>query len=304
MKPNHLSGLIAAPYTPFHSDFSLNLDVVPKYAEHLTKNKVSGAFIGGTTGESVTLTREERIALTTAWRKAAGPELKLIVHVGNCSIGDSQAIARHAESVGADFIATLMSSVFQPSSLAACVDFCRRIAEGAPNTPFFYYHMPELTGSKVTIAEFLPEAIKSIPTFQGVKFTYNNLFDYGLAIAAAGDRYDILFGRDEYLLAGLAFGAKGAVGSTYNYSASLYHKLIQLHSAGKRDEAMRQQFYIQKTVVPLFKHGGFAAAKAIMSMVGVDCGPPRPPVEAISAKNYAALRKDLEELDFFTAIGK
>jgi N-acetylneuraminate lyase len=304
MKPTRLTGLIAAPFTPFKADFSLNLDVVPRIAEHLVKNKVSGAFIGGTTGESGSLSLEERIKLTTAWRQAAGPELKLIVHVGHTCLGDSQEIARHAESVGADCIAAIMRAIAPPTTVEPCVDFCRRIAEAAPKTPFFYYHMPDVTRSTLAMADFLPAAAKSIPTFQGIKFTHSNLMDYGLTVAAAGDRFDILFGRDEFLLAGLAFGAKGAVGSTYNYSAALYHKLIQLHSSGKRDEATRQQVYIQQTVLPMAKFGGLSAAKVIMAMLGVDCGPPRPPLETLPPKHVAALKKELDALDFFAAVGK
>jgi N-acetylneuraminate lyase len=246
----------------------------------------------------------ERIKLTAAWIKVAGPHLKLIVHVGHSCLGDSQEMARHAESVGADAIAAIMRSFSQPAAVAPCVDFCRRIAEAAPKTPFFYYHMPDVTRSTLNMADFLPAAASSIPTFQGIKFTHSNLMDYGLTVAAAGDRYDVLFGRDEFLLAGLAFGAKGAVGSTYNYSAALYHKLIHLYSSGKREEATRQQVYIQKTILPMAKLGGLPAAKAIMAMVGVDCGPPRPPLEAIVPSQVMALKKDLDSLDFFSAVGK
>ncbi len=304
MKPTRLSGLIAAPFTPFNPDFSLNLDVVPRIAEHLVKNKVSGAFIGGTTGESASLTLDERIKLTAAWIKVAGPHLKLIVHVGHSCLGDSQEMARHAESVGADCIAAIMRSFAQPSTITPCVDFCRRIAAAAPKTPFFYYHMPDVTRSTLAMADFLPAAAKAIPTFQGIKFTHSNLMDYGLTVAAAADRYDILFGRDEFLLAGLAFGAKGAVGSTYNYSAALYHKLIHLFTSGQREEATRQQVYIQKTILPMARLGGLPAAKAMMAMVGVDCGPPRPPLEGLEPKQVQALRKELDAIDFFTAVGK
>jgi N-acetylneuraminate lyase len=304
MESTRLSGLIAAPFTPFHADYSLNLDVVPKIAEHLVKNKVSGAFVGGTTGESASLTRDERIQLTAAWRKVAGPGLKLIVHVGHNCLRDSQELARHAESVGADCIAAVMPSFFRPKTLAATVNFCRLIAAAAPKTPFYYYHIPDMTGVDFSMAEFLPEAAKSIPTFKGIKFTHSNLMDYSLALAAAGDRYDVLFGRDENLLAGLAFGAKGAVGSTYNYSAGLYHKLMKLHASDKHDEASQQQVYIQRTILPLIRYGGLAAGKAVMALAGVDCGPVRPPLEPLEPKNLAALKQELDALDFFAAIKK
>ncbi len=302
MKSTRISGLIAAPFTPFNSDLSLNLSAVPKIAEHLVKNKLTGAFIGGTTGESASLTREERIELTTAWRKAAGPELKLIVHVGHNCLGDSQEIARHAESVGADCIAAVVPSFFRPPTMAATVDFCREIASAAPKTPFYYYHIPDMTDVNYNMAEFLPEAAQAIPTFQGIKFTNSNLMDYSLTLAAAGDRYDVFFGRDEYLLAGLVMGARVAVGSTYNYSAVLFHRLMRLYSSGMRDEARLQQVYIQRMVVTVCKYGWLAAGKAIMGLLGVDCGTARAPLARLEAKSIAALKRELEALDFFTAV--
>src|SRR5437870_3692062 len=76
------------------------------------------------------------------------------------------------------------------------------------------------------------EAKTKIPTLAGIKFTYEDLDDYAAARAIGGRDYEVLFGRDENLLTGLGLGAKGAVGSTYNYAAPLYHRIIRAHAAG------------------------------------------------------------------------
>ena len=297
-----MSGLIAAPYTLFNSDFSLNLKAVPLIAEHLVRQKVNGAFVVGSTGEYASLTQEERIALAEAWRKAAGSQLKLIVHVGHNSVYDCRALARHAESIGADAIAALMPSYFRPRTIEATVEFCRQIAEAAPHTPFYYYHIPDMTGVNLEMAALLPEIRRRVPTFRGIKFTHSNMMDYSLTVADAGPDYDILFGRDEILLAGLAMGARGAVGSTYNYSAELYHKLLAAHAGAHTAEAREHQVYIQRAILPLLKHGGHPAGKAIMALVGIDCGPARPPFSALAGEKLAALRADLEAIGFFEAV--
>src|SRR5207253_9958808 len=111
----------------------------------------------------------------------------------------------------------------------------------APRTPFYYYHFPEMTGVDIKMHEFLPQAMRSIRTFRGIKFTHFDMMDYALTVAGAGDEYDILFGRDEFLLAGLVFGARGAVGSTYNYAAPLYTKLMAAYASGKMEDARAQQ---------------------------------------------------------------
>lgn len=302
MKSTRLHGLIAAPFTPFKSDLSLNLKVVPKIAEHLVRQKVSGAFIGGSTGEYASLTREERIALAEVWRAASGPDLKLIVHVGHNSLAECRALARHAENLGADAIAALMPSYFRPASLRAVVEFCQGIAEAAPNTPFYYYHFPEMTGVNFNMVELLPEISRSIPSFRGIKFTHSDCIDYALTVADAGKRYDILFGHDGILLAALALGATGAVGSTYNYSARLYHRLMQAHAAGRNEEARKQQVYIQRAILSLKRHGGHIAGKAVMAMAGIDCGSARPPLSPLTKKALAALKAELDAIGFFEAI--
>jgi N-acetylneuraminate lyase len=304
MKSNRLTGLIAAPFTPFKPDFSLNLSVVPQLAEHLVTQKVAGAFIGGTTGEWPSLSTPERRAVADAWRKVTGPNLKLIVHVGHNSLVECQDLARHANSIGADAISALAPCVFRPATLQLIVDFCRQIAAAAPQTPFYYYHMPDLTGVNFNMAEFLPLARESIPTFSGIKFTHSNLMDFGMTLADAGDHLDVLFGRDEYLLAGLALGAKGAVGSTYNHSARLYHKLMEAHAAGFADKARDAQVYVQRLMVSQLKAGGvIVAGKAIMAFEGIDCGPPRPPFAPLVGQKLAAFKAELDALDFFAETG-
>lgn len=276
--------------------------MVPRLARHLEDTGVSGAFVGGTTGEWASLGHQERVDLAASWRKAASSKLKVIVHVGHNALSVAQDLARHAESIGADAIGALMPSFFRPRTLAAAVEFSRRIAEAAPKTPFYYYHIPDMTGVDFSMADFLPLAARNIPSFAGIKFTHSNLMDYSLTLAAAAGRFDIFFGRDECLLAGLAMGGHSAVGSTYNYSALLYHKLIQLHNAGKREEAAQQQVYIQKVIVPLLRVGSMPAGKAIMAAIGLDCGPARPPFEPLPPDKLAPFKAELTALDFFRQI--
>jgi N-acetylneuraminate lyase len=302
LKTTRLSGLIAAPFTPFNSDLTVNLDAVPQIAQHLVKQKVSGAFIVGSTGEYASLTQGERISLAEAWRKAAGPELKVIVHVGHNAIAECRALAAHAEKIGADAIGALMPSYFRPRSVDAAVEYCRQITEVAPNTPFYYYHIPDMTGVNLDMVDLLPKIIEKVPTFRGIKFTHSNIMDYSLALANAGDAYDILYGRDETLLAGLALGANGAVGSTYNYSARLYLTMIAAYRAGDIEAARRQQIYIQRSILTILKHGGQAVNKAIMAMAGVNCGPVRTPLTPLAPDALSTVRKELDSLGFFEAV--
>jgi N-acetylneuraminate lyase len=123
--------------------------------------------------------------------------IRLIVHVGHNSAADSRALAVHAEKIGADAIAPIAPSFFHPEGVEGLVTWCVQVASAATKTLFYYYHMPSMSGVNIPMADFLPVAAKRIRTFGGIKFTHENIMDYGLTLTAAADKYDILFGRDE-----------------------------------------------------------------------------------------------------------
>ena len=303
MKPN-LHGLIAAPFTPFRSDGELALDVIPRQAALLAHNGVSGAFVCGTTGEGHSLTVDERQRVVEAWRKATPASVKLVVHVGHLSLGESCKLAQHAAANGADAIATIAPSFFKPAGTAELVAWCQKVASAAPYLPFYYYHMPAMTGVNIPVAEFLAAAHGKIPNLAGIKFTHENLMDYGRSGAVADGRYSMLFGRDEILLAGLSLGAAGAVGSTYNFAAPLFHKIVKAFDAGDIAGARKEQARAQEFIDVLHNHGGLSAGKAIMNLIGVDCGPVRLPLRSLTPDQASHLKTELQAIGFFEYCSK
>jgi len=156
-----------------------------------------------------------------------------------------------------------------------------------------------MTGVAISAAEFLAEAGSRIPSLAGVKFTHEDLDDYQAARTAAGGRFDVLFGRDEILLSGLKLGAHAAVGSTYNFAAPLYQRILHAHAAGDLATAEKAQAQAQAFIDVMSRHGGLAAGKSMMKIIGLDCGPVRLPLRALTAKDEAALRDDLTAVGFF-----
>lgn len=299
-----LSGLIAAPHTALHADGSLAPEIIPQQARLLAHNGVAGAFICGTTGEGSSLTARERRQVVEGWVQARPASLAVIVHVGHLSLGEACEFARHAQESGADAIATLAPCFFRPGNTADLVAWCAAVAAAAPRLPFYYYHMPAMTGVSIPAADFLEAAAPRIPTLAGVKFTHENLMDFGRASEVAGGKFTLLFGRDEILLAGLALGAPGAVGSTYNFAAPLYHRIIDAFRRGDLAAARRAQSQAMAFIDVLGRHGGLSAGKLAMKLIGVDCGPVRLPLHALSAQVENALRADLEKIGFFDYASK
>src|SRR5688572_26441445 len=153
---NKLHGLIAATHTPFHPDGSLNLAVVETQAAHLLRNGVKTVFIGGTTGESSSLTVEERLALAKRWSEVArGTEIKVIVHVGGNCLADARVLAAQAQQLKATAISALAPSYFKPRSLETLVACAADIANAAPETPFYFYDIPMMTGVNLHMPDFL-----------------------------------------------------------------------------------------------------------------------------------------------------
>ncbi len=109
----------------------------------------------------------------------------------------------------------------------------------------------------------------------------------------------MLFGSDEMLLSGLCGGAHGAVGSTYNFAAPLYHKIIHAFEGGDLTEARRLQGLSVKMLRHLFDYGGHPAFKAMMKFIGLDCGPSRLPLVTLRSDQLATLESEMEALGFF-----
>jgi len=301
MFPTHpLHCLVAATHTPFHADGSLNLAVIETQAAHMVKNQVTTVFIGGSTGESASLTVNERLALAQRWFEVVpGTDLKVVVHVGSNCLADARALAAQAQQLGAVAISALAPSYFKPKDVTTLISCAADIASAAPETSFYFYDIPMLTGVGLSMPDFLAQAPARIPTLAGLKFTNPDLMAYQVCLHADKGQWDIPWGLDEIMLAGLVMGAKGAVGSSFNFAAPVYHRLIAAFHAGDLKSAREEQFRSVRLIQLLASYGYMGAAKATMKMLGVDVGPARLPNGNLSAEQVTKLRSDLETLGFF-----
>lgn len=298
LQKNRFRGLIAAPFTPFHADGTVAEGQIEALADRLVADGVRGAFVCGTTGEGASLTTAERMLVAERWVRATRDRLEVFVHVGHTSVADARDLAAHAQRIGADAIGALAPYFFKPGSAAELAEFCRLIAAAAPALPFYYYHLPSLTGVHMPMRDFLPVAAAKIPTFAGIKYTFEDVADFGACVAFEGGRFEMLFGRDEILLDGLDAGATGAIGSTYNYMAGSYAPVIEAWRVGDRPAAERSQAQARAIIDVMLRHGGLPAGKRMMAISGLDCGPVRPPLSDLTTATAESLRADLAPLGF------
>ncbi|CAN5466382.1 N-acetylneuraminate lyase [soil metagenome] len=294
-----IDGLIIAAFTPMNKDGSINLGMIEPLYKYYKQNSIKGVFLNGSTGEGHSLTYNERLELCEAWSTIVDDDFKLIVHIGSNSLNEAKEFAAHAGKNGVDGISTIGPFYQKSSTMEILVEICAQVAAQVPDIPFYYYHIPVLTGIDFSMVDFLKHASDKIPTLAGLKFTDSNLSEYNLCRVFQNGKYDILYGNDEMYLAGLATGAKGFIGSTYNLFPGIYQEIREAYENNRMDRARELQVKAIQFVKVLDKYNYNAASKAAMKMIGVDCGASRLPFRTLNGSQTVCLRKDLEECGFF-----
>ena len=293
------SGLIAATFTPMKDSGELNIPAISPIVNRLVQEGVSGLYVCGGTGEGTSLTNNERMIVAEAYIKAANGKVPVFIHVGQDSLFAARELAKHALAIGADGISAMTPNYFKPNSTRALVDSLKVIIEGAPDLPFIYYHFPAKSMLQLNLEEFVEMASIQLPSMYAIKFTDPRLHDLQSILHVSSDKIKIFFGTDEMLLAGLSSGASGAIGSTYNFALPLYLKLIE---AWKGNDLLKARYLqiLSVTMVKTFApFGGIEGQKAIMGLVGMECGPTRLPLNILSISEVDRLKQQLEDIGFF-----
>src|SRR5690606_6126359 len=240
MKNNHFIGLIAATFTPFDYAGNLNLKQIDHYANYLISKGINGIFVCGTSCEGLLMSVDERKKLLEAWMPFQD-KVKIIAHVATANYVESSALARHAESVGVDAIACMGPCYLPPKNPEELVGFNRIIALSAPDTPYYYYHMPAVSGVHMKMNDFLRNLKDQIPNFAGIKFTAPDVMDMQECILFEDGRYDILHGSDGIFLSGLTAGVKGGIGTSFNLIPEVFLSIVDEYAAGDLANARHLQ---------------------------------------------------------------
>lgn len=292
-------GLIAATFSPMKKDETLDLSQVPSVVEHLISDGITGLYVCGSTGEGPLLSGDERRQIAKAYVSAAKGRIPVIVQIGHDSLVEARELATHAHRIGADAISAIAPRYFGCDSVDTLLKCLKVITDAVSDMPFFYYHIPQLSGIAIDASEFLKKAIEELPGFVGIKYSALNVPEFQECLTIAGDRYSILFGCDEMLLSSLAVGSYGSVGSTFNFAAPLYNGIIEAYHRGDMQSARYLQAHSVSMCRLLYKYRGQPAFKAMMGLVGPECGPNRLPLRTLNNMEKRQLKREMEELGFF-----
>jgi N-acetylneuraminate lyase len=226
------------------------------------------------------LSIEERFRLAEAYLQATARKLPIIVHAGSASVEESGRLARHARDNGANAVATLAPFYFRPVDIRALAEALKTIAAACAPLPFYFYHIPCLTGVNFRVYELLPILLEEIPNFAGVKFTHEDLMDYQRSVDFSGDRAQIMYG----------------------FAPRIYQQILDAFAIGNLSEARHWQERSQ-TLISFLPKYGFAVQKLMMKMAGVDVGPARQPVTNLTPVMEDEFRANLEQAKLLDLLG-
>ena len=272
----------------------------------LINNGIVGVFINGSSGEGYMLTEDERKMLAEKWVSVAPEGFKVIVHVGSTCVKQSYNLAKHAQEIGSWGIGAMASPFPKAGNVDVLVKYCEEIACGAPNLPFYFYHIPALSGVFLPMLPFLKAIDGRVPNFAGIKYTFESLYEYNQCRLYKDGKFDMLHGQDETILPCLAMGgAQGGIGGTTNYNGRELVGIIEAWKAGDLELARERQNFSQDVINVICNYrGNIVGGKRIMKLIGLDMGPNRTPFQNMTDAEEQAMKAELEAINFFERCNK
>ena len=276
-------GIIPAFYACYDAQGNISPEAVRELTRWFIGKGVKGLYVGGSSGECIYQSKEERkVVLENVMAEAKG-KLTVIAHVACNNTADSQELAAHAESLGVDAIASIPPIYFHlpPYAIAK---YWNDISDAAPNTDFIIYNIPQLAGVALSVP-LLKEMLKN-PRCIGVKNSSMPTQD----IQMWRDEGAIVFnGPDEQLISGLVMGAVGGIGGTYGAMPELYVKLFECVKSGDMATALEIQNDCCRIIYKLCSgHGNmYGMIKEVLRKMGCpDCGSVRAPLAELIESDY------------------
>ncbi|WP_334109429.1 4-hydroxy-tetrahydrodipicolinate synthase [Thermodesulfitimonas autotrophica] len=278
--------VLTAMVTPFDKDGSLNLAQAKKLARYLVENGSDGLVVAGTTGESPTLTKEEKIALFEAVVEEVGGKATVIAGTGSYSTADSIALTRAAEKAGADGVMLVAPYYNKPSQEGLYRHF-RAVAEST-SLPVMLYNIPGRTAVNVLPAT-VARLAKDVPNIKAIKEASGNLDQVSELRRLLPDDFAIYSGDDALTLPILAVGGKGVVSVVAHIAGKRLQEMINAYASGNVTLAAK----IHKELFPLIK-GMFITTnpvpvKAALNLLGLNVGAPRLPLVEATAEEKEKL---------------
>ena len=290
-------GIIPAFYACYEDDGEISPERVETLTKHLIEKGVKGVYVGGSSGECIYQSVEERKIVLEHVMKAAEGELTVIAHVACNNTSDSKKLAAHAQALGVDAIAAIPPIYFHLPEYAIA-EYWNDISSAAPDTDFVIYNIPQLAGVALTMPLF--REMKKNPRVAAVKNSSMPVQDIQMFKMEGGKGFVVFNGPDEQLVSGLAMGADGGIGGTYGVMPELYLRIKELTDVGKIEEAREIQYAADEIIYGMCScHGNmYAVIKEILRIrENLNIGGVRKPLPEIIPEDMKQIKKCASMID-------
>ncbi|MBD5460127.1 MAG: N-acetylneuraminate lyase [Lachnospiraceae bacterium] len=290
-------GIIPAFYACYDETGAVSRERTRAFAEHLLKKGVKGFYVGGSSGECIYHSVQDRKTILEAVVETVDGKATVIAHVACNNTADSRELAAHAQKLGVDAVAAIPPIYFHLPE-HAIAGYWNDISEAAPDTDFVIYNIPQLAGVALTMPLFR-EMLKN-PRVAAVKNSSMPVQDIQMFKAEGGEDFAVFNGPDEQLVSGLAMGADGGIGGTYGVMPELYLKIFRLCREGDYAGARRIQYAADEIIYAMCACRGnmYAVIKEIIRLrEGLELGGVRKPLPPLAAEDMPQVKKCVSMID-------
>lgn len=274
-------GIIPALVTPLNEDESINCAVLRELIEDMIAGGADGFYVAGATGEGLCLRPSERRVLAESAVSIIGKRKPCIIQIASTDFNEAVALAKHAESIGADAISATPPLFFRYDE-DDVFNYYKTLAE-AVSIPMMIYYNPA-AGFKMN-AKFAARVFE-VDNITAIKWTSSDYFQMMELKRITNGEMNIINGPDEMLLMGLNAGADGGIGTTYNFMLPYYRAIYDNFVQGNIDVAREYQHKASRAVAELLKFVTIPATKVVLEEMGYAVGNATYPM-----KRYTELEK-------------
>lgn len=300
MNLEKFKGIFPAFYACYDDDGEVSEERTKLLAEFLFEKGVKGLYVGGSSGECIYQSLEERKATLKYVAESVKGKLTLIAHVGAPSTKESQNLATYAEELGYDALSAI-PPIYYKLPERSIFKYWSKITE-ASNLPFIIYNIPQTTGYQLSMTLF--ERLLENEKIIGIKNSSMPVLDIERFKSKGGEQFIVYNGSDEQYISGRLIGADGGIGGTYGVMPELFLKAEELVTSEKFEEARSLQHEINDIIIALCSQHGhmYAVIKEILKLNGIDIGGVREPLEPVSKDDLKSIQLIHENIN--TTIAK
>ena len=277
MKKILFEGCGTAIVTPFTED-KVNFEELKRMIEQQKKAKVDAIIVCGTTGESATMTKEERKETIKFAIDTVNKRTKVIAGTGSNNTKEAIEMSKYAENVGADGL-LIVTPYYNKTTQKGLISHYKEIANSV-NIPIILYNVPSRTGVNI-----LPETcleLAKIGNIVAIKEASGNISQVAKIASLCGDDLVIYSGNDDQIIPVLSLGGKGVISVLSNIMPEYTHDMVRKYKNGEIEEACDMQLKILDLVECLFIEVNPIPIKYALNLMGYECGIPRLPLVELS----------------------